>query len=36
MTTTSAQTGLTPQQWDDLFFTSYVRQNQFAPYMGQS
>jgi hypothetical protein len=34
MTTTSAQSGLTPQQWDDKFFTSYVRQNQFAPYMG--
>ena len=36
MTTTSAQTGLTPQQWDDQFFTSYVRANQFARYMGTS
>jgi len=36
MTTTSAQTGLTPQLWDDRFFTSYVRQNQFSKYMGMS
>jgi N4-gp56 family major capsid protein len=34
MTTSSAQTGLTPQQWDDQFFTSYVRANQFSRYMG--
>lgn len=36
MTTTSAQTGLTPQLWDDKFFSSYVRANQFARYMGTS
>jgi N4-gp56 family major capsid protein len=36
MTTTSAQSGLTPQLWDDKFFTSYVRSNQFARYMGTS
>lgn len=36
MTTTSAIAGLTPQQWDDKFFTSYVRKNQFAKYMGRS
>ena len=36
MTTTSAQAGLTPQLWDDRFFSSYVRANQFAKYMGQS
>jgi N4-gp56 family major capsid protein len=34
MTTTVAQTGLTPQQWDDMFYTSYVRANPFYPYMG--
>ena len=34
MASTSAQSGLTPQQWDDKFFTSYVRSNIFAPYMG--
>ena len=36
MTTTTAQTGLTPQQWDDKFFTSYVRAHIFSPYMGMS
>ncbi len=36
MTTTVAQTGLTPQQWDDQFFTSYVRANPFYQYMGTS
>ena len=36
MTATVAQAGLTPQLWDDKFFTSYVRQNQFARYMGMS
>jgi N4-gp56 family major capsid protein len=34
MTTTSAIAGLTPQIWDDKFFTSYVRANQFRRYMG--
>ena len=27
-------TGLRVQQWDDKFFTEYVRENRFAPYMG--
>jgi len=36
MTTTAAQAGLTPQQWDDKFFTNYVRAHLFAPYMGMS
>lgn len=36
MTTTVAQAGLTPQQWDDMFFTNYVRANIFGPYMGTS
>ena len=34
MALTSAIAGLTPQLWDDKFFTSYVRANQFARYMG--
>lgn len=34
MSVTQAATGLTPQQWDDKFFTNYVRANQFARYMG--
>ncbi len=34
MSLTQAVSGLTPQQWDDKFFTSYVRANQFARYMG--
>lgn len=36
MTTTVAQVGLTPQQWDDMFYTSYVRANPYYKYMGQS
>lgn len=36
MTTTSAQAGLTPQIWDDDYFTSYVRANPFYRYMGMS
>jgi N4-gp56 family major capsid protein len=36
MTVTSAVAGLTPQQWDDKFFTNYVRSNQFSRYMGMS
>lgn len=34
MATTYAQTGLTPQQWDDEFFEGYIRANQFSRYMG--
>ena len=34
MALTPAIAGLTPQIWDDKFFTSYVRANQFARYMG--
>jgi N4-gp56 family major capsid protein len=34
MATTTARTGLTPQQWDDKFFTAYVRDNRFKRYMG--
>lgn len=36
MALTNAVAGLTPQQWDDQYFTSYVRANQFAQYMGTS
>jgi hypothetical protein len=36
MALTPAIAGLTPQLWDDKFFTSYVRANQFAKYMGTS
>jgi N4-gp56 family major capsid protein len=34
MALTTAQTGLTPQQWDDKFFMEYVRENRFKRYMG--
>jgi N4-gp56 family major capsid protein len=34
MALTTARTGLTPQQWDDQFFTAYVRENRFKRYMG--
>jgi N4-gp56 family major capsid protein len=34
MATTPAATGLTPQQWDDKFFTDYIRDNRFKRYMG--
>lgn len=34
MALTTAQTGLTPQQWDDKFFMEYVRQSRFKRYMG--
>lgn len=34
MALTNAATGLTPQQWDDKFFTDYVRSNRFKRYMG--
>lgn len=36
MTQTAAATGLTPQQWDDQFFTEYLRNNPFNAYMGTS
>jgi N4-gp56 family major capsid protein len=36
MALTTAVAGLTPQLWDDKYFTSYVRANQFAKYMGTS
>lgn len=36
MSLTNAVAGLTPQLWDDKFFTSYVRANQFSRYMGTS
>jgi N4-gp56 family major capsid protein len=32
--TGTARTGLTPQYWDDNFFTDYVRASRFKPYMG--
>jgi len=34
MAKTSAATGLTVQQWDDDFFTEYLRNNPFKAYMG--
>lgn len=34
MSLTNAATGLTVQQWDDNFFTDYVRESRFARYMG--
>lgn len=34
MANTYAQTGLTPQQWDDQFFTAYIRDSRFKRYMG--
>ena len=34
MAKTSAATGLTVQQWDDQYFTEYLRNNPFAAYMG--
>jgi N4-gp56 family major capsid protein len=34
MALTNAATGLTVQQWDDQFFTDYVRESRFAKYMG--
>ena len=36
MALTPSIAGLTPQLWDDKFFTSYVRANQFSRYMGTS
>lgn len=34
MALTTARAGLTPQQWDDQFFTAYVRESRFKRYMG--
>lgn len=34
MNVTPARTGLTPQIWDDRFFTEYVRRNRYYKYMG--
>lgn len=34
MAETTAQVGLTPQQWDDKFFMEYVRDSRFKRYMG--
>lgn len=34
MADTTAATGLTVQQWDDKFFTEYVREMRFRPVMG--
>lgn len=36
MNITAARPGLTPVQWSNKFWTEYVRENQFAPYMGKS
>ena len=35
MTQTTAAAGLTPQQWDNKFFTEYLGNNPFKPYMGK-
>jgi len=34
MNVTSARTGLTPTQWQSDFWVEYIRDNQFAPYIG--
>lgn len=34
MADSQVRTGLTPVQWDDQFFTEYVRTNQFSRYQG--
>ncbi len=34
MTTTQVPSGLTVQQWDDMYFTDYVNQNFFKKFMG--
>lgn len=34
MAETTARGLLTPQIWDDKFFSEYVRENRFTPYMG--
>lgn len=35
MTSSTAATGLTPQQWDDQYFTEYLGNNPFKAYMGK-
>ena len=35
MTQTTAAAGLTPQQWDNKYFTEYLRNNPFKAYMGK-
>src|SRR5688572_16477266 len=34
MADTTTSTRLRVQQWDDSFFTEYVRESRFKPYMG--
>jgi hypothetical protein len=34
MAETTARAGLTPQIWDDKFFSEYIRSNRFKKYMG--
>lgn len=36
MANTVASAGLTPQVWDDAYFTEYLQKNRFARYMGKS
>ena len=36
MANSSAASGLTPQQWDDKFYTEYFQENRFAGEMGTS
>ena len=36
MAETTARAGLTPQIWDDQYFTEFVRTNRFAKYQGTS
>ena len=35
MANTTVATGLTVQQWDDQFFTEYLNEMRFRPYIGQ-
>lgn len=35
MTQTTAAAGLTPQQWDNKYFTEYLGNHPFKPYMGK-
>ena len=34
MAETTVPTGLTVQQWDERYFTQYISQNWFKPFMG--
>jgi hypothetical protein len=36
MAESTARSGLTPQLWDDKFFSEYIRSNRFKRYMGTS